>query len=183
MRTFIALELPSEIKNQLSRICTDLQIHNSKNINWVIPQNLHITLLFIGDIEPQQKTRIAMIIQELCSECPSPLFTEPALMLITPEKPHLLWIEYKCYSPQIKVLYRQLQSRLQETGCRIDNKPLRYHVTLGRVKGYLPPAFISDVLNLKIPPVEFKSNTVTFYQSILRPQGPEYISLFNYSLL
>ncbi|MCF7920501.1 MAG: RNA 2',3'-cyclic phosphodiesterase [Candidatus Cloacimonetes bacterium] len=182
MRTFIALELPAENKEQLHRLIKRLQEHNLRTINWVAPQNLHITLLFIGEIELQQQSVITSLIEELVNSCPAPVFSAPQIMLIPSQKPHLLWVEYKCISPEIAVVYRQLIKQLTESGYRLDKKPLRFHVTLGRIKGYISPPFISEVLNQKIPPLAFKSSILTFYKSILQPQGPEYFPLVNFYL-
>ena len=182
MRTFIALELPEEIKEQLSRICSRLQAHNLRNINWVARENLHITLLFIGDINHVQQKEISRLISEMMTDMDAPVFCEPALKLMPQAKPHLLWMEYQAQTANLGYRQWQLRKQISEIVPGLDTKKLRYHVTLGRIKGQLTSLFIEEVLNLRIPSLNFKSSIITLYQSILRLQGPEYIALDNFLL-
>ena len=53
IRTFIAVELPDTIKVQVEKLETRL-IKARADIKWVKPQNIHITLKFLGDITTER---------------------------------------------------------------------------------------------------------------------------------
>ena len=49
MRTFIAIEVPKEIKNTVEIYVNPLKKEKAK-ISWVKPENIHITLKFLGEV-------------------------------------------------------------------------------------------------------------------------------------
>lgn len=175
MRTFLALELPENIRKQLQTVSSRLQAHNLRKIKWVDPHNYHITLTFIGETDNGKEVSDA--IADSFGRLVSPEFSEPELTLVPGKAPRILWVEYKCSSQEITVMNKRFRQKLAELGYSLDNKPLRFHVTLARIKGGVSPQFTQDVLNMRIPPIKFISESLTFYESRLKPEGAEYFPL------
>ena len=67
-------------------------------------------------------------------------------------------------------------------GFDLDNKPLKLHVTLGRIKKRLPEYFIQNVLSNNFSVQNFKISYVSLYQSILKPEGPQYSGIERFAL-
>lgn len=51
MRLFVALALPEEIRWQLRLLCGGLPTGNGSVNRWVLPENFHITLRFLGEVD------------------------------------------------------------------------------------------------------------------------------------
>jgi len=62
MRVFIAIELPPEIKASLAQLQNQLKTSGA-DAKWVEPQNIHLTLKFLGEIEEQKLAQIVSIIE------------------------------------------------------------------------------------------------------------------------
>ncbi len=67
MRAFIAIDLPLDIKDAISKIQDKLKSALPK-VNWVKPINLHLTLKFLGEISSKQLDDINQIIEETASQ-------------------------------------------------------------------------------------------------------------------
>ncbi|MFH1678513.1 MAG: RNA 2',3'-cyclic phosphodiesterase, partial [Candidatus Omnitrophota bacterium] len=67
MRTFIAIELPEEIKNILGEIQDKLK-QTRADVKWVQPQNIHLTLKFLGEINEDLVKKIASALNEIAQE-------------------------------------------------------------------------------------------------------------------
>ena len=63
MRTFLAIPLPKETKDLLSRIQEQLKTSKA-DVKWVEPQNIHLTLKFLGEINEEQLNKISAIVDE-----------------------------------------------------------------------------------------------------------------------
>ncbi len=50
IRSFIAVELPAEVKQGLAGLQAKLKA-GGKQVKWVEPENMHLTLQFLGDID------------------------------------------------------------------------------------------------------------------------------------
>jgi len=94
--------------------------------------------------------------------------------------PRIIWIHLETENKEIYRISKNLKSYLQKLGYSPDKKPLKFHITLGRIKKRLPDFFIQTVLTKEIPFSEIEVTEACFYQSILRPQGPVYDSITNY---
>ncbi len=63
MRTFIAIELPQGIKDSLSRLQEELKASGA-DVKWVEPNNIHLTLKFLGEIDDNKLDNIIKIIDD-----------------------------------------------------------------------------------------------------------------------
>ena len=64
MRTFIAIDLPQPLKENIDQIQTDLK-QCDLSFKWVKAENIHLTLKFLGNIEEKQLDDIKKIITEV----------------------------------------------------------------------------------------------------------------------
>ena len=124
MRTFLALDLPDTIRQNVAAITSQLQAHNVSGINWVKPENLHITFQFIGDTQRHDLNDISDIIDEVFSGIYLPLFSLPKLEIIPARSPRIIWISLQTAEKRLFAASRKLRSKLQKLGYKIDNKSL-----------------------------------------------------------
>lgn len=174
MRTFIALDLDNSFREKLVKLIGELSFCGEKNIKWIESENLHITLLFLGETDINDLKQITEYCDDQFRQSPQILFRNAELRLIPGKNPRLIWIEMETECNWIHRSHKNIKNYLIENSYKFDKKPLKFHITLGRIKKSIPPGTINFFLNKKIDIPETTIKHATFYKSILKSQGPVY---------
>ena len=180
MRTFLALDLPENIRNNISQLVERLRNSNVSGIKWVALENLHITFQFIGDTQRHDIPDIGNFLENKFLDFEKIHFFNSKLEIIPERSPRIIWISLQTKHKDIYKLSRQFKNELTEMGYNLDNKPLKFHITLGRIKKRLPDFFIREFLTTELKIEDFEVSEATLYESFLRPQGPMYEKIINY---
>ena len=180
MRTFLALELPENIKNEVAKVIEYFRSLVRDGIRWVAKENLHITFQFIGDTREEDIPEISEFLTEHFIDLTALKFFNPKLEIIPGRNPRIIWLSAQTDDKEIFTMSKKFKLKLKELGYTLDSKPLKFHVTLGRIKKRLPEFFIHQVLTKEISIKEFDVSEATLYKSILRPEGPRYVKLHNF---
>ena len=183
IRTFIALELPKPLKSRLDSVINRYSKVTPVGVNWVKPENLHLTLLFIGDVQPAQLSEIEEVLSHQLTKIPAFNFTSEGLEFFPATNPHLLWLKLSSETDDIFKLNRCLIRELSTKGIMPDKKAMKLHITLARLKMNLAPELEREIMSkdLKQGPLVFDS--ICLYKSLLLPEGPQYTILNKYNLL
>ena len=182
LRTFIALELAAEHKQAILNHLNIWRRSYPNGINWVKPENLHLTLVFIGDT---QSGDIAQIKEALYNQMLSMNCFElncQGYELFPAVEPRLLWVKLETKDKEIFSFAKALNRAIRDIGYEPDAKNLKLHVTVGRIKAQQPVWLEQEFLASELPTQPALYDTVTFYQSLLKPEGPVYTPLDQYSL-
>jgi RNA 2',3'-cyclic 3'-phosphodiesterase len=163
MRQFIAIPLPEEIKNDIAKVSEPFR--GIPGIRPVKTENLHLTLVFIGDQGSEAKTEK---IREV-SFRPFELSTT-SVELFPERRPRLIWIELE-KPDELAILHRKLAAIYN-----LDEE-LKAHVTIARIKWLSPEnkkllAELAGQLNPYIK--DFRVSHFNLYSSELNPDGPVY---------
>ncbi|MCF7792897.1 MAG: RNA 2',3'-cyclic phosphodiesterase [Candidatus Cloacimonetes bacterium] len=180
MRTFLALDLPDPIRQIISSLSSELQSLNVSGINWVESENLHITFQFIGDTHQHHILEITDFLEDIFSQMQSIHFSEPKLQIIPQRDPRIIWLSLQTNHKKIFQASRKIKEKLLEMGYKLDKKPLKFHITLGRIKKRLPKFFIQKILTTELKTIGFDISEAALYQSFLRPEGPVYDKIVKY---
>lgn len=173
MRTFVAVEISNEpTLNAIAKLQSDLKIEAKP----VSKENMHFTLLFLGEISDDMAPKI---MESLSSVSFSPI--EMNLVDVgafpNPKSPRVVWIGVdKDAAKNLVELALQVEEKLRPLGFRSD-KPFKPHLTIFRIKNRIND--ISQELN-KFRALEIGHETVSelrFKKSILTPTGPIYSDL------
>ncbi len=163
MRQFLAIPLPEELKNELGEVITPFR--GIKGLKPVRKENLHITLLFLGDTGSEEK------FSELSRISFSPFtLTTTEIKLFPERKPRLIWLELE-ESEELNDLFNKI-TRVFE----VEEK-LKAHITLARIKWLLPQDYrvVSEEIGLANPfQADFEVSCFNLCNSELRPEGPVY---------
>lgn len=181
MRTFIAFNLQSETVNSLLVWLNQAKEICPSGIKWVDEKNLHITLQFLGEIEPSQVTLLSAFLQEEILTLRSFTLQNGAIQLIDKNQPRLFWLEYKVPSFIIPI-HKRISSFCKDLGLTLDSKPLRFHITLGRIQREIDQIKLQQLQQIEWNMGKAEIHTVTFYQSTLHSTGPIYHSLASFTL-
>jgi RNA 2',3'-cyclic 3'-phosphodiesterase len=182
LRTFIALEVPELHKQAILAHLNSWSKLHRQGINWVSPANLHLTLLFIGDTQSGDLPEMqeALFKQVLISTG----FTMKCLgfELFPAREPRLLWVKLETADKGIFTFAKDLHRTVREFGYEPDPKPLKLHITVGRIKARQPVWLEEEFLKAELPGETALYDTVTFYQSVLKPDGPVYLPIQQYNM-
>jgi len=179
IRTFIAIQIPEDIKNEISTFQEELKAAG-KGIGWVKPDNIHLTLKFLGstdeqlidDIDEKIKDSVVGINQFQIQVQGIGAF--PNL-----KRPRVIWIGANSETDQLGVVVQKLEKNLEVLGFKPENRKFSAHLTVGRVKDNRK---INSVLERVKSFSEFDAGTFTvekieLIKSDLHPAGAIYSPL------
>ncbi len=157
MRVFIAIQLPSPIIDELLRL-QDTFRRNRRRGNLTSPQNLHLTLAFIGDVDSAVLERVDEVLEQV--EIPELTLTLDHVGSFDRKDGVLWWVGLKP-DPRLMAFQRQLIDKLRDANVPYDPKPFRPHLTL--VRHYAPAS--EPVMLPRVQPLTFTSHAVTLMRS------------------
>ncbi|MCX7714419.1 MAG: RNA 2',3'-cyclic phosphodiesterase [Clostridia bacterium] len=126
MRLFIAINFDDEIKDQLNDITQNLKT-NSEYGNFTRRENLHLTLVFIG--ESQNVSAIKKAMDSVCAQ--SFEISISALGKFKRTGGDIYWLGVKKHQI-LSDIYKQLHNCLLREGFSLENREYKPHLTLGR---------------------------------------------------
>ncbi|MBF0487058.1 MAG: RNA 2',3'-cyclic phosphodiesterase [Nitrospirae bacterium] len=132
-RTFIAIDISEAQRTEIAQTVNSLKPLRA-NVKWVRPENLHLTVKFLGDLDEGVIEKIALTLKEL-SSCHSPfqikLRTIGAFSSL--KRPDIIWTGVT-KSPELDSLAADIEERLSLIGIKKEGRPFSPHLTIARVK-------------------------------------------------
>jgi 2'-5' RNA ligase len=179
-RSFIALETPEQPQSSLVEVLRRLRPH--PGVNWVKDENLHLTLLFLGDVDVNRLGEISEALSEICAKAEAFSLALKGLELFPYKAPRLVWATLADKDGSLSAWHKKLLGKIRHAGFEPDAKPLKAHITLGRVKKPLPASLQRDILTMELETGFHLYNRVTLFRSVLRSDGPIYHALESFEL-
>ncbi|MBT7290620.1 MAG: RNA 2',3'-cyclic phosphodiesterase [Chloroflexi bacterium] len=135
LRCFIAIELPQQIKIVLSQLQILLGKERDNSIKWVNPNNIHLTLKFLGSINSDSIPLITDAMKS-CIKTTSPFSLSIGDTGAFPntQSPRVSWVGLKGDSGALLKLQKQLDQVLSEIGFAPETREFSPHLTLGRIR-------------------------------------------------
>src|SRR5262245_66409051 len=88
-RTFIAIDPGKEIRARLVAVQQKLA-RTGAEVKWVEPENLHVTLLFLGEVDERDLPAVCKAVAEGSAEHPAfPITAEAGKCFGTPRRPRM----------------------------------------------------------------------------------------------
>lgn len=173
MRCFLAISLNDEIKNYLFLLINDLKKefkkHNIK-ANFVPKKNLHITLMFLGDVTDEEFARIKISLSKL--KLKSFKFNLNCLGVFPNENlSRVLWAGIKPEKDVIN-LQKKIDILLLDTLGLARDHDFGAHITLARTKH--SPEIVSIIKNIMLKPIEQNVDSFVLFRSELHKDGAKY---------
>ena len=185
IRTFIAIELPEKIGSAISKVQEGIRSYGFK-IRWVRPENIHLTLKFLGNIKEADTEKVGKIVFESVKGY-KPISLKAKGIGVFPgiKKPRVVWTGISDQLNLLTELQKTLDEKLEGIGFPKEKRPFRGHLTLGRVKAKIDPKRLSDALKefAKFESESFSADRVILYKSELKPKGAVYTKLANLLLI
>jgi len=166
-RQFIAIDPPAAVRDQLSALYEPV-----RGIAWTRPEQLHLTLRFLGDVEIALRETLEAALARVAVEG----FVLPVggLGVFPPRGPaRVLWAGVGRGHPRLHQLRQQIDDALLGCGLALDVRFFQPHLTLGRVKDEAPPGAVAQFLkrHKDYEAGLFRAAAFVLYASELRAAG------------
>ena len=186
MRLFLAIPIKTT-DNGFTPLLNGLrsQLAHEKRINWVKPNNIHLTLKFIGDTRHEDVPKIIEGVGEMLKRHKS--FTmdfNRTGIFGSRYAPRVLWLGMQNTPQELIDLEEDTLTTFDELGFLRDRQNFVPHITLGRIKELCEKQYFQKI----VAGIEQKSyikqevNEIILYQSILRPEGAVYREIKKFEL-
>ena len=175
-RLFVALDIPDEIRRQLGAMTSGLP-----GAKWTRPENLHLTLRFIGEVDRAARDDVESALSRLLVPAFS-LSLEGLGHWESKGKPRVLWAGVTP-SDALEHLQHRIETAVVSAGQPPERRRFKPHVTLARLAG-TSDAQLSEWLGRTrlAQTAPFEVGSFTLYRSFLKKDGPVYRQECTYPL-
>ncbi len=165
VRLFVAIDLPAAVKHRLGGLCAGLP-----GARWVAPEQLHLTLRFIGEVDNEVFADVAEVLAT-ANVAPFPLRLSGVGHFPPRGAPKVLWAGVEDGDSAAR-LNRTIEARLRGLGLPPDRRKFSPHVTLARLKA-TPIGRVRDYLAVNGPfaTEDFPVSEFHLYSSKLGAKG------------
>jgi 2'-5' RNA ligase len=185
VRLFVALEIPAAVRDNLAALLKELRDLftplGGKRPRWVRPENLHVTLKFIGEVENAKVDGIGAALATVHAQAPIDLQFRGLGFFPNEIRPTVLWTALGT-STNLQTLARDIDGALATQGIAKEKRAFIPHLTLAR---FALPGLHED-LRIAIEKHSernfgsFQAREFHLIESKLKPLGAEYTSLQSY---
>ena len=179
MRAFVAIALPEEVRAALTGLQRQLATSGA-DVKWASPDQLHLTLRFLGDITQEQRDAVEHLLATVAvTRPPFPIRLEGVGAFPSIASPRVVWVAVREGRTSLLELAGALEEGIRALGCSAEERPFAAHVTLGRVRSPRRRTILTERLRTAAwsPPSAWPVDAVRLYQSVLSPAGPHYTVL------
>jgi 2'-5' RNA ligase len=188
IRAFIAVELPSELRKALAGLQSKLKAATPCPAKWVAPENIHLTLCFLGDINPSQVNGIQQTLNQTCAVlAPFKLYTDKLGTFPNDYRPQVVWLGLRGDLEPLSFLHKKIEAGLALLGFKPDNNSFSPHLTLARLCNEALPAErqkLGETVNRTICEINhaLPVSEICLMRSSLTPAGAIYTRLSSHNL-
>jgi 2'-5' RNA ligase len=176
IRAFVALSLPADIIDHAADLQSALKARGLR-LRWVKPQNMHLTLKFLGDIPAAAVSDVGLGLRRASRGTP-PLTLTVQGMGVFPSmrRAKVLWVGLGGQIEALQFLYSRIEDELADVGLAREKRGFKAHLTLARMKGPVGPRDLLAAVQASgnYEPRSFQARRLILYKSDLRPQGAVY---------
>jgi 2'-5' RNA ligase len=135
LRTFIAVDFGKAIRDRAVALQEKLA-QSGAPVKWVEAENLHVTMLFLGEVDDRDVPAVCSAVAECClGRTPFSMSIETLGCFPHARRPRVIWIGVGQGTQELCSLHDALEPPLLDLGCyRREDRKYRPHVTLGRVR-------------------------------------------------
>jgi RNA 2',3'-cyclic 3'-phosphodiesterase len=135
IRAFVAVLLPEAVRDRIHATAAGLRAR-APTVAWVRADNLHLTLRFLGEVEP---TALAVIdgalAQAAGTVAPFPVTLGGLGGFPGPRTPRVVWVGVTEGAGGLVALHAGVEAALGAVGVAPEGRSYHPHVTLGRARG------------------------------------------------
>ena len=183
VRSFIAIELPTGVRAELTSLEENFKARRHPFVKWVNPESMHLTLKFLGDVAVDSMPQIVEAMSGVArSHSTFKLQVAGTGAFPNWQRPQVVWVGVDGELGRLNSLQKGLESALSPLGFPPESRPFSAHLTLGRLRDRVTPddrrrfAEFAQTVEFKTNP-SFEVIAIRLMKSQLTPAGPIYSEL------
>jgi 2'-5' RNA ligase len=182
IRTFIAVKISDSVRKTLAGLIDDLK-RSHADVKWVVPDNLHLTLKFLGDVDESRVGEVGDTVSQACSGV-GPFDMSLAGLGAFPnvKRPRVIWVGIVKGKDILASLSETIEKQLESMGFPREERGFSAHLTIGRFRREGRPGDLADRLSVAFDCGECIVDRVYLMKSTLTPKGPIYEELQHFPL-
>jgi 2'-5' RNA ligase len=186
MRLFVAIELSEVARLHIAGLARNLrEFKTHHGLSWVRPENLHITVKFLGDVSDDRLPALCSALGGVATEGPAALHAD-RLEFFPPRGPiRVVAMGLGGDVGRVNHLHRSIEDHCARVGFPLDGRLYRPHVTLVRCRNPLRAQDRKSwerAAERHLPGPEFVASEFVLMESRLKPEGAQYIPLARFPL-
>lgn len=186
IRSFLAFEMPEKIKEIVSRTLREMK-KLPLDVRWIKADNIHITVVFIGNISEDNLMPIGEAVSKICKRYgPFNVTLTGSGIFGSLRNPRVIWIGLDGDLTRLSYFRNSLQKNLKPFGIKEEKRRYKPHLTLGRFRkgsGYRVnmDELLSEYQNITSPTCTVEE--LILFRSELGPGGANYSKLEAWQLV
>ena len=178
IRSFIAFDLENEqVLNRLTQ-AQKLVLETGADLRPVAPQNIHVTIRFLGDISPGMVEKVYEVMKKVEFK---PFTIQIRGLGVFPSLnfPRVVWAGMTDGVEQLRSIFTQLEPQIRALGFKADAYGFSPHLTIARVRTATNKQRLAEFVT-KEGDFEFgtiQANCLKLKRSQLSPKGPTYSTI------
>jgi 2'-5' RNA ligase len=178
----VAVLLPEAVRAGLAAEIDRLR-HVARGVGWVAPENLHVTLKFLGEVAPPRLEEVARALAGVAATAPAfPLEVVGLGAFPSVTRARVVWAGLGDGAQPLAALARAVDEALGRLGFEREARPFGGHVTLGRVREPRRAPALARALQESTRYGRFRVTRVTLMRSDLSPKGARYTAVDAWAL-
>lgn len=178
VRCFVAIECSNpEVVKGIRRVQAALEATGA-NIKNVEPENIHLTMKFLGEISQQKVDEVTRVVQVISFD-PFTFKVEEVGVFPNLRRPATVWAGITEGVSEVAAVFEELDVRLSKLGFERERRRFHPHLTIGRVRtGKNRDLLVEELLRFKDQLFgDVNADRVVLKKSVLTPKGPVYTTL------
>lgn len=186
-RLFVALPVAASLLLPLERVRTRLvSSPGGRAVRWTRPEQLHLTLRFLGDVPPETVPEACRLLEEACAGVMAFDLRLTGIGCF-PRRggARVVWVGIGGALATLRTLQTSVAEVMAGMGDHPEDKSFEPHLTIGRVRSGVPEAHRIAATVRSMPPSdvgEWRVDEVVLLRSELRPEGARYWRLISVTL-
>jgi len=134
IRTFVAIETSSAVRDWAAELIDEFRGAGAE-VKWVAPQNLHLTLKFLGDVDTGKIHHVCQAVEQAVADAaPFDFEVRGAGAFPDTRRPRTVWLGIGQGSHQIIALNERIEPPLKKLGFPKEARRFQPHLTIGRIR-------------------------------------------------
>jgi 2'-5' RNA ligase len=177
VRLFIAIAIPESIRTAFATLLKDFR-DLAPQLKWIRPENLHVTLKFLGETDPLKLTPLQNVLSAVRSPEPVNLEFRGLGFFPNEKRPRVFWAGMEA-SANLKTLAVDVDQAVHKLEFTPEERPYAPHLTLARISLPIIPPKLRQAIGEKSGQTfgSLRAREFHLIESKLKPAGAEYTTL------
>jgi len=188
MRCFIAIDIDEKIRKAIADLQKQLAAKvdiKKGDVKWVEPENIHLTLKFLGEVDDAKLPEIRGITEQVASAHNKFTLDIETVGSFGGRSAKVVWVGAGKGADELLALQKDLDEHLTRAGYPSEEREFSAHLTLCRVRNPKAGIKLAEACkafsDYKLGSIS--ADALCVYQSQLTPAGPIYTLLASFKLV